>query len=251
MIKLVIIFSVIILMVFFFVPVLAEEMSSANYKIKADSINLGGNLGATANYQLNDTVGEVAADFSNTSFYKLYAGYQQMHEVYISISSSATVAMSPNINGTSGGQSNGTATVSVTTDSYSGYSLKAKASASPALVSGANSFADYTTLVLGVPDYTWSVASSASEFGYTVEGSDIIQLFKDNGSSCNAAGGSDTAGACWYKFTTSDQEIANSITANHLAGKDTTVKFKVESGASNVQVAGDYQATVTFTAVAN
>lgn len=251
MIKRLILFFNIVFWAVLFAPVLAQEMSSANYKIKADLINLGGNLSTTSNYQLNDTVGEVATGHSSTVSYDLYAGYQQMHEVYISISASATVTMSPNIDGTSGGESNGTAIVSVITDSYSGYSLKVKASASPALVSGANSFADYTIAVLGVPDYAWSVLANASEFGYTVESSDISQLFKDNGSSCNSVGGSDTASTCWFKFSTIDQEIANSSLANHPAGKDTTIRLKAESGASNTQAAGNYQATITFTAISN
>jgi len=119
------------------------------------------------------------------------------------------------------------------------------------LVSGADSFADYTPAVVGVPDYTWSIASTASEFGYTAEGSDIVQLFKDDGVSCNNLGGSDTSSACWYNFSTSDENIAQSYLSNHASGTETIVSFRAESGSSHFQALGSYQASIIFTAVSN
>jgi hypothetical protein len=62
----------------------------------------------------------------------------------ISISSPADVSLSPSIAGMTGGAGTGSATWTVKTNNTAGFNLTIKASAAPALVSGANTFADYT-----------------------------------------------------------------------------------------------------------
>jgi len=231
-------------------PVFAYVMSSQNYRIQSDSINVGGQREGSASYRMEDTIGEIASDESASASYKLKAGYQQMQEGYIAISSPADVTMTPAIGGVSGGTGNGSTSWTVITDNPAGYTLSIKASTSPAMQSGANSFADYTPATAGTPDYSWSVASADSEFGFNPEGADIIQKFKDNGTNCNV-GTNDTADKCWYNFSTSDENIARSSTSNHPAGTATTVKFRAESGPSHLQVEGTYQATIIATAIAN
>lgn len=224
-------------------------MESESFRINADSINIGGARESSTNYRMENTVGEIASGESASDSYRLRAGYQQMLETYISISSPADVTMAPGIGGVAGGTGNGSASWTIITDNLAGYSLSIKATSSPALQSGANSFADYTPVLSGTPDYNWSIDVADSEFGFTPEGNDIIQKYKDNGSDSCGVGSNDTADRCWYDLATSNESIANASSANHPSGTATTVKFRAESGSSNVQSEGDYTATITLTAI--
>ncbi len=226
-------------------------MSSANYKIPADSINIGGrDDSSSATYRIKDTIGEIATDESQSASFKLKAGYQQMAVEYvISISSPSDVSMTPAIGGVTGGVGNGQAVWTITTDNPIGYSASIKASANPALQSGANSFANYTPAGAN-PDLNWLIASTDSEFGFTPEGSHIIQKYKDDGVNCNT-GALDTLDKCWYYFSTTDENIAYSSSSNQPTGAATTVKFRAQSGTSHLQVEGNYTATITMTAVMN
>jgi hypothetical protein len=226
----------------------AYVASSTNYRIQSDSINIGGGLGTTTNYAMQDTVGEIATGVSSSTLYKLKAGYQQMQEIYIAVSAPSDVNMSPAIGGITGGTGNGQAVWTVITDDPAGYSMSIQASTTPALQSGANSFADYTPVASGVPDYAWGIAATDSEFGFTPEGNDIAPKFKNSGTTCNI-GSSDAPDACWLNFLTIATTIAQTTAANHPSGTATTVKFKAQSGASHVQEAGTYTAKVSVTAV--
>jgi hypothetical protein len=152
--------------------------------------------------------------------------------------------------GISGGVSNGSTSATVTTDSPSGYSLTVKSSTAPAMATSTYNFADYTAQTSD-PDFGWAIANTASEFGFTPEGADITQKFKDNGADTCNTGSSDTPSACWYKFTTTTQTISQKNTPNHPLGTATDIRFKAESGTNHVQTAGQYQATITITAVTN
>ncbi len=230
-------------------PVLAYVMSSDNYRIQQDSVNIGGTEDSTSNsYKLKDTAGEIATGKSSSDSYNLYAGYRQMDEVYISITSPSDVTLTPSIGGVTGGTGNGSASWTIITDNPAGYSLTIKASSSPALVSGAYSFADYTPAGAN-PDFTWSVASTDSEFGFTPEGNDIVQKFLDNGILCGT-GSSNAVDACWYYLSSATTEtISQSTSPNHPSGTATTVKFRATSGSSHIQVEGTYTATTTVTAL--
>lgn len=233
--------------VIFLTPMFAssEVMQSSSYRISSDSINFGGLRSTSASYTIEDTLGEIATGVSSSTTYSLRAGYQQMLEVGIAITSPADITMS-NVSA-SGGASIASSTWTVTTDNPAGYSLSARASTDPALTSGANSFADYTPAGSD-PDYNFSVASSDFEFGFSPEGADITTRFRDNGSSCNAGAG-DTTERCWDGFSTTNQTIALGASANHITGTDTTIKFQAEIGSLSSQAAGTYTAIITITAV--
>ena len=243
----IIIFSLIIIAY----PIFAYVASSPNYRIQSDSINIGGARQTSTNYIIEDTLGEISSGISTSTNYKLKAGYQQMQEVYLALSVPSGVSMSPDIGGVSGGQSNGLATTTVTTDSPSGYTLSVRASSSPAMATSTYAFADYTPATAGTPDYTWSVPATTSEFGFTPEGQDVVQKFLDNGSNACNTGSSETTDACWYNFSITDETIAQTYSANHPSGTQTIIKFRAESGTQHIQVAGGYQATIIFTAIAN
>lgn len=226
----------------------ASSMSSSNYKIQSDSVNFGGGTSGSPTYYDLDTMGEVSSGISSSANYSLKAGFRYMQDVNISMTSVSDVTMSPNILGISGGTANGSASVTVTTDSQAGYALMIKASSSPALVSEYSSFADYTP-ASSDPDFNFVISNSDSEFGFTAEGGDIVQEFKDNGGSCNT-GSSDTSDKCWSNLSTSNTTISQSSSSNSPTGVQTTIKFRAQSGSNHFQVEGIYQATTTITAIA-
>jgi len=228
--------------------VFSQAMQSSSYKIQFDSVNTGGAFASSTNYSLEDTVGEAGTGESTSASYSLKAGFQQMNETFLSITAAGDVTMTPALGGVSGGTSNGSTQSTVTTDSAAGYQLSIVASSSPALVSGANTIADYTPAGAN-PDFTFSVLSTASEFAFTPEGTDITQEYKDDGASCNT-GSSDATDKCWNSLATSNEVIASATAANHPSGTQTTIKFRVEIGSARTQPEGTYTATTTLTAVA-
>jgi hypothetical protein len=225
----------------------AQVMQSTNYQVQSDSINFGGGLSTSSNYVLESTAGELASGISTSSNYSLKAGYQQMNTAYIALSASADVTLSPSIPGVSGGTSNGSTTVTVTTDSSAGYSLSIAAATAPAMQKGSDTIADYTPATAD-PDFTFTTGAADAHFGYTPEGSDVAQRFKDNGSSCNT-GGTNTSLACWDGLSTTEEVISSTAGPNHPAGATTTVYFRVGVGGSVVQAPGTYVATTTLTAL--
>ncbi len=244
-----------VLIISFFIlqsKVQAYEMASTSYRIQESSVNVGGLDSETStSYTLRETIGEAAVGTATSTSYKLQMGYQPMISGYISLSvSTSSVVLLPAISAISGGSATSSYSATVTTDNAGGYSLYVIASTNPALKSGTNSFTDYTPVVGGTPDFTWSVAADASEFGFTIEGTDIVQKFLDNGADECATSSSDTAEACWYGFSTSTESIASASLANAPAGTETTIKLKAESGSSKSQAAGAYQAVITNSAIA-
>lgn len=226
--------------------VMAQVMGSTNYRIQSDSVNLGGGLGTSTSYRLESTAGEVGTGELTGTTYSLKAGYQQMQEVYIALTAASSVSLAPSIPGISGGISNGSTTVTVTTDSPSGYTLTIRASQSPAMQKGADTIADYTPA--GAPDYTFVTNPADAHLGYSPSGVDIVSRFKDNGASCNAGSG-DTLLACWDGLSTSVVTIAQRTSPNQPLGSTTTVFFRVGVGGSVFKASGTYTATTTLTAL--
>jgi hypothetical protein len=223
----------------------AETMSSTNYHIQSDSLNFGGNRSTSASYISEDTAGEIATGPSSSSNFSLKAGYQQMQEIYLSVTAVADVAMSPAIGGVTGGTSNGSTAFTVTTDNQAGYTVAIKASSSPALVSSLGSFADYAPAG-GVPEFTFVNDPTESSFAFSPEGVDIDQRYKDFGGVCNTGSG-DTSLSCWDGLSTSDRTIVSRTSANHPNGTATTIRFRAASGSNHIQVEGEYTATSTIT----
>lgn len=243
-------FSLLTLLVFFSgayaAPyVFGQVMQSSSYRIQDDSINVGGGFASSTRYHMEDTAGEVGTGFSSSTNYIMNAGYQQMHDFYLALSSISNVTLSPSLGGLTGGTSNGSTAFVATTDSYAGYQVTIAASTSPAMQSGTATIPDYTPSG-GIPDFSFSVAASQSRFAFSPEGADIPVRYQDNGVSCNAAGG-DTALSCWDGLSTSPLVIASRASANHPAGTETQLKFRVGIGASSAQDEGVYSATTTVT----
>jgi hypothetical protein len=171
-----------------------------------------------------------------------------MLEVYISLSGFAAVTLSPSIPGVAGGISNGETTVTVVTDSASGYQLQVAGSQSPAMQNGGDSIADYAP-VGGEPDFDFIVDAADSHLGYSPSGVDVVTRFKDNGfDTCNV-GSDETPLACWDGLSTTPETVAMSTNANHPLGATTTLSFRVGVGGSVLQPPGIYTATTTITAL--
>jgi hypothetical protein len=177
----------------------------------------------------------------------------QMVSSEITITSPDNVVMSPTIAGMTGGTGTGSATWTVTTNNLEGFEMSIKSDTNPALKSPQNnSFANYTPSGT-VPDFTWNVADTDSEFGYTVEPhtvEDTAPAFLDNGSLCGT-GTANATDKCWFGFATADKTIVHRTSETPQLGEAETVKFKAQSGPGHYQTEGDYVATITVTALMN
>ncbi|MEY2665429.1 MAG: hypothetical protein RLZZ480_534 [Candidatus Parcubacteria bacterium] len=224
----------------------AQVATSTNYQLQSDSINFGGGLSTSTNYTQESTFGEVATGNGTSTNYNLYGGYQQMQEVYLSLTAPADVILSPNLAGITGGTSNGSTTVTVTTDGPAGYSLLIASENNPAMRSGANTIDDYDEGADA--DYSFVVTSGTADFGFSPSGVDIVPYFKDNGSLCGL-GSLDTPLACWAGLLTSGVTIAEANGSNHPDGATTTMYFRVGVGSGANVISGVYTATTTLTAL--
>ena len=223
----------------------AYVASSSNYRIQTDSVNIGGVFSSSTSYRAEDTLGESGVGTSSSASFSVKAGYQQMQAVYLALAPSGNVTLTPNIPSTGGGAADAVASFTVTTDNVAGYSMTLTSSQAPALASGANNFTDY--LPAGAnPDFSFTTPASASRFGFSPEGTDITQRYKDNGATCNIGAG-DTLSACWDALSTTPITVAQRISANNPSGTQINLRFHATSDAANFQPAGAYVATSSVT----
>lgn len=225
----------------------AQVMQSSNYKMQSDSVNTGGGLSNSETYKMEDTMGEIATGNSTSTSFNLRAGYQQMQQIFLSLSATADVTMSPDLGGITGGVATGSTSFIVTTDNAAGYTVTIAAADNPALQSGVNSIADYNPAGAD-PDYVFTTNPTDAHLAYSPEGTDISQRFLDNGSICGVAGG-DTADRCYDGLSTTPVEIVRRTSGNHPFGATTTVRFAVGIGGTTMVPMGEYVATTTITAL--
>ncbi len=230
------------------VAVHAQVRSSSNYQLQSESINFGGGLSTSSSYTQESTLGELATGDSDSTNYSLRAGYQQMQEVFISISDPGTIFMTGPLGGLTGGESNGSTTVTVVTDSPGGYQLLITAATAPAMQKGSDTIADYTPDSAPNPDFMFTTASNEAHFALAPFGVDMVARFQNNGSLCSV-GSTKTPLRCWVGASTSPQLLAQGAGANHPGGATTTLQFKVGIGSQVGVPAGIYVATTTLTAL--
>jgi hypothetical protein len=253
-------FSIIIISYFLLSAyfVFASVRESPSFRLQSDSINIGGFPQTSPSYRMEVTIGEIAGETMASPGFRLRAGFQHMQETFLSISAPADITMTPEILGMTGGTGNGTVTWRVTTDNRAGYTLRLRATASPALTRTAappaDNFADYTPAIAGIPDAVWSVPSAASEFGFTVDGTDTVALFRRAAAApatCNVAGGVDEIGKCWINTTSADLSISKRTIRTDVGGVDTAVGFRAQTTPGRHQLSGTYTAIITVTVIAN
>lgn len=228
--------------------VVRGSMTSNNYVIQSDTINFTGASSVSSNYSLSDTGGEIATGDSISDNYAMHAGFWQMQGSYIGISVASDVFLTPDINGLLGGSAAGSASWNVLTDDPAGYTLVIRTASDPSLQGSSTgaSFGDYSPS--GSPDFTWIAPSSSAIFGFTPEGQDIIQLYRDNGNVCNA-GSLDTPNRCWDGLGTVNKTIAQGSSGNQPSGTTTTVRLQAESGNAKITPNDTYTAVVVVTAL--
>jgi len=223
----------------------AQVMSSPSYQLQSDSVNVGGGLSSSTAYIQESTTGEIATGRSESAAFNLRAGYQQLQEVFISLSAPTDVLMNPSIPGITGGVSYGSTTVTVITDSPGGYMLLLSAEADPAMQSGSNSIPNYPA---GTPDFAFTVPAASARFGVSPEGVDIPDVFRDDTFVCGV-GVSDTPLACWTGIATTGVAMAESSNGNQPDGATTTLQFQLGVTAGAGVMSGEYTATTTLTAL--
>lgn len=225
----------------------AQVRTSPSYQLQSDSVNFGGGLSTSTSYSLESTAGEVATGDSDSATYSLRAGYQQMQEVFLSLTGGNNVTLLPALGGLTGGTSNGSTSVSVLTDSPSGYELTIASENTPAMQNEFYSIADYVASSSPNADFAFTFGSTDAYFAFSPEGPDIVQRYLDNGSSACGVGSTDTPLSCWDALSTGDTVIAQG-SANQPSGVTTTIHFRVGVGSDAGVIAGTYIATTTITA---
>ena len=226
----------------------AQVRSSSNYQLQSDSINIGGGLSSSTSYVQESTAGEIATGQSDSASYSLRAGYQQMQEVFLSMSAPANVVISGDLGGMTGGISNGSTTVTIITDSPSGYKLTIESENDPSMQSGANSIADYVPAG-AVPDYTFTTAAASANFGYSISSVDTAQQFLHTAGNVCGSGALNTDQQCWEGASTTAVTVSQSTGSNQPDGATTTINFRVGINNGANIIAGEYVATTTITAL--
>ncbi len=166
--------------------------------------------------------------------------------------------LSGNLNGITGGTANGSTTVSVQTNSSTGYTMTIAFynNGSPQTMmgrtTGETTIRDYPATG-GEPTYTFSTASTSAVFAYTataVTTSDLDQSFLNNGSNaCNEPAGSRASyDSCWMEPTVASFQVIDRDSAA-VTGASTTIHFRVHvpNNPTPGIVADTYTATATLT----
>lgn len=189
-------------------PVISA-MSSTNYFIYADTVETGGGLSTGGIYSLEQTTGESPAGFSTSSAYEIRAGYQYMERGYLSLIISSN---SLNLGTLSDSTVNSAGTtLTVGTDSATGYSLSISGVAGSAIAA--------------VSDGT--VSAGSEEYGFSASGPD-----------------SQVTGDVAVAAST-----LVAATSTPISSSATLMTFKASMSASTVS--GGYSQNVTMTASAN
>lgn len=228
---------------------MAQVMSGTSYQIQSDSVNVGGVYSTSSSYTLEDTTGEIATGESDSTSFSIRAGYQQMQDITIAMTQPDSVVLDPSIPGLAGGVSNGSTSVTVTTDNPAGYEVLIEAESDPAMQAdgGAYTIADYTPG--GGADYTFAIGLTDAHLGYSVLSDDAEARFLHSGSAPCGTGSINTAQNCWDGLSTTPEAIITGTSANQPAGTASTIYFRVGVGGDVVQAPGIYVATTTLTAL--
>jgi len=227
----------------------AQLMSGTSYQIQSDSVNVGGLYSTSSSYTLEDTTGEIASGKSDSSSFSLRAGYQQMQAITIAMTQPNSVVLAPSIPGLAGGVSNGSTSVTVTTDNPAGYEILIEAAGNPALQAEGGTYTIGDYVPSGSADYTFAIGSTDAHLGYSVLSADAESRFLHSGSAPCGTGSTNTAQTCWDGLSTTPQTIVTGTAANHPSGTESIIYFRVGVGGDVVQAPGDYVATTTVTAL--
>lgn len=216
----------IFLLLFFPAGFLFAAMSSETYKINADVVGQGGAVTDSENFTLSDTLGQPVVGLGTGGTYKAQQGFWNMVNYTISLEiDSNTVDLGTVTPGT---PNEGQSTLSVTTDSWSGYEL---------LVSQNHSMT-HTDATTTIPNYSCQISSpclwTGTGLGFTIK----------SGTSVDAKWGSDPN----YKYAAFPNAATQFHTKpDYASGADeTVVGYKIDT--PTTQKSGNYSNIITYTA---
>ncbi|MBM3250723.1 MAG: hypothetical protein FJZ07_00560 [Candidatus Nealsonbacteria bacterium] len=233
-------------------------MASNNYRIRPDSINVGGSdvqVSTLSGYKMIDTIGEVGAGGSfSPSGYKLKAGYRQIEEaIYISLTvpdEGDLVIDQPNNMEINVHKVTNTATGGVwrvQTNAPAGYTLSFSAGQTNCLrKDGSAYFTDYTEALTGTPE-AWSADSSSYQFGFSAFGNDVNTGTWGSGTVCYDAGTTIPTNK-YYLGLKGTENILVASSGESTAGTNTALCLAAEQKdvfAPN----GSYSCQITGTAI--
>jgi len=227
--------AICILFLFFASIVHAQtSLDSPNYKIRLGNFNMTSGTKSSANYNLTDTVGQLAAEFFNNSGYHVKAGFQYLYTLYnfsFSLSSLAINfgSLTPNTFSTA------SHTLTITAPGQ-GYSVSAYATSQ--LTSSAGSTIADTTCDSGSCTETaanpW-IISTNNGFGYNVSGNDVATDFIDS--------------TYFRPFPDSSaSEAPATIMTTASAGKNRVATINYKLSPSSTQAGGTYTTQIVFIA---
>lgn len=178
----------------------------------------------------------------------------------INLNCSTSVTLLPTIAGQTGGTATGTFGCVVTTNNSSGYNLSIKKDQTLRIADVADQrFDDYATSSgTGYADWNWVAVGNGNErFGFDVVScastTDIVQHYRDNGSSACSTGTSISAWHCFTPIPTNpvSESIGNRSTPTPAVGILTVFGLQAQAGGSNNLQQGTYNCTTTVTAATN
>lgn len=204
-------------------------MSSDNYKIDADVMGVGGDVGTSESFRLTDTIGEPIIGVGASETYKSKAGFWEMVNTSVTLTVDSNTVNLGSI--TPGSPVEGDSEITVTTDSWGGYDL----------LTSENHNMTHTDTVTTIPDYSISCdidnpcAWTGVGLGFTVK----------SGTSVEAKWGSSPN----YNFAyfPESADAFHSKSGYTSGGDQTVVGYKVDTSAS--QQSGQYSNIITFTAM--
>lgn len=216
-------------------PADAYPMSSANYNITSDSINIGGVREISENYVTEDTIGEEAAGASRSGNYKIGAGYQHMWEyppglTFTVDDNTAALGMLSTT-----AVSTDTTTFSVSTNASDGYAVTITGNT----LTSNSSAANIDAISGSAPS-----APGTEQFGINlVDNSNPNVGANPSGGTGHAATGYDTANN--FKYVS-----GNTIASCNTYSVDTTYTISYMANINSSTVAGDYNTNLTLVATA-
>ncbi len=163
------------------------------------------------------------------------------------------VGMDTQIQGLSGGISNGSTTFSVNSNSLSGYTVTMQFDTGTGSVAMRHSDGVHFIPNLGGSPLTNFGAVEVSSldgaaFGFTVEGTKVAQNFRELGGSCNQSTGEGNAENCWLL----DDSVIEIVNNDTLGEEEYTLYFRVVVDNPTIDLpSGSYTATATLTLAEN
>ncbi len=209
--------------------VVEARMQSANYQINADVVSAGGVLSSSADFGLEDTVGESVIGTGSSVNYVLKDGFWQMVNTYLIFTIDAdTVNFGALTPGTPLTAQN---ILTVLTDSWNGYTLSISKNHRLRHTDGSTEIPDHNGTI-AVP-LAWSAPNNLG-LGFTV----------------SAGTGVDSKWGGGSKFAavpTGTSEVFHTRDGYRSSADQTVVDYKLDVPAT--QKSGVYAAVVTYTAM--